>query len=148
MATSGDRTVAIPSWWSSRGNGSWSMSTTEEQRAKHVQAVARYNQTAKGHATRKRALTRYNHSEKGYAVRKQYRLSEKGRAAKARYRQTPESRAAGTRWAAEYRAQHPERARAHRLLQQAVRRGRIQKPDHCSSCGRGVQTVGHHHDYA
>jgi hypothetical protein len=36
---------------------------------------------------------------------------------------------------------------ARRLLNNAVRSGKIKRPDRCSSCGQSVKVTGHHHDY-
>jgi ribosomal protein S27AE len=55
-----------------------------------------------------------------------------------------------------YRATHEEKPvsirslkeSARRELRQAVRDGRITKPDQCSSCGSASVIHGHHHDYS
>lgn len=44
-----------------------------------------------------------------------------------------------------------KQARAHKAVYEAVERGEIEKPEHCSRCGKGplpsVEIEGHHADY-
>jgi hypothetical protein len=48
----------------------------------------------------------------------------------------------------DYRARNPEKYKAHRALNNAVRDGKIVKPTHCTKCGKETTLHGHHHDYA
>lgn len=48
----------------------------------------------------------------------------------------------------EYRARNPIKARARRLLQQAVFRTRIIRPDICDKCCRSTSLEAHHYDYS
>lgn len=43
--------------------------------------------------------------------------------------------------------EHPDKRKAHNAVNNAVRDGRLEKPDACSSCGRVVRLEGHHDDY-
>ena len=44
---------------------------------------------------------------------------------------------------------HPERKKAHSAVNNAVRDGRLDKPDACEDCGKeGVLLHGHHEDYS
>ena len=46
------------------------------------------------------------------------------------------------------RAENPERYRAQTWVSNAIRDGRILKPQSCCECGSGGQIEGHHHDYS
>ncbi len=46
-----------------------------------------------------------------------------------------------------YRNSNPEKINAYDLLAQAIRLGKISKPDRCSSCKTVGQILGHHEDY-
>ncbi len=68
----------------------------------------------------------------------------------------PQSRDREKRHAAAYRERYPEKARAKQLLNLAVKRGDIVRPERCERCGEsppprvdGVTGIhGHHHDYS
>ena len=47
-----------------------------------------------------------------------------------------------------WRAQNPEKYDAQTKLNNAVRDGRIFKPDTCSRCSEAGRVIGHHHDYS
>jgi ribosomal protein S27AE len=53
------------------------------------------------------------------------------------------TRAGNLRW----RRAHPEGPRAHKLVYDAVRGGRIPRPDRCEGCGLAKRLHGHHDDY-
>ena len=50
----------------------------------------------------------------------------------------------------EYRERWPEKYKAHNAVSNAVRDGRLHKPDHCESCGTSDfrRLEGHHDDYS
>lgn len=50
----------------------------------------------------------------------------------------------GRRWD----ARNPEKDRAHTAVGNAVRDGRLHKPDRCEECGAGGMIHGHHEDYS
>lgn len=52
------------------------------------------------------------------------------------------------RVAREWRAQHPERARAQQVANNAIRDKKITKPNACEGCGRETALEKHHHDYS
>lgn len=87
---------------------------------KVAQYAAQYRHTPNGAAARKRAQDRYYGSDKW--------------------------REAHRRGMAAYRARSKERRSAHNALQDAVRYGKIVRPDVCESCGSLGLTVGHHHN--
>ena len=48
-----------------------------------------------------------------------------------------------------YRANNPDHYHAHTAVNNAVRDGRLKKPNYCSRCGRGDKVIhAHHHDYS
>jgi len=50
-----------------------------------------------------------------------------------------------------YRKRYPERDRAHRAVQRAVREGKMVKPNICECCGKQTESPnldGHHEDYS
>lgn len=49
---------------------------------------------------------------------------------------------------AEWVRKNPEKARAHLLLNLAVRSGEVQKPTRCTECHDEVRINGHHEDYS
>jgi hypothetical protein len=65
-------------------------------------------------------------------------------------------KAVRSRWAATkgrtiieaYQARNPTKRKAQSLLQDAVARGAVVKPDTCENCGRSERIEGHHNDYA
>ena len=82
-------------------------------------------------------------------------VSENYRANSEHYRKyererfkTADRKAAVRRYQAERRERHPEKNKARYALTNAVRDGRIDKPEKCSKCGTGGRVEGHHHDYS
>lgn len=53
----------------------------------------------------------------------------------------------GYRYALRFRAKFPEKYRAQRIAQQAIRVGQIVRPANCSACGVPCKPHGHHDDY-
>jgi len=49
---------------------------------------------------------------------------------------------------AEYRKSNPEKYKAHNMVNNAVRDGRMSKPNHCEGCGDICNPHGHHEDYS
>lgn len=73
----------------------------------------------------------------------------KVRARHKRYQATEAGKEAVQRAHAKYKANNPEKTAARYTLNNAVRDGKIMKPDACSSCNAtGVRIEGHHHDYS
>lgn len=69
-----------------------------------------------------------------------------------RYFATPAGKAAIRRNSLNFIAKNPDKRIAHVLLGNAVRDGRVSKPDRCSSCGSKPSSIrylhGHHDDYS
>ena len=83
-------------------------------------------------------------------VRKNRRDSPRAREYdRRRFHENPERRAYTIRRATERKAEHPEKYRCHYALTNAVRDGRIKKPDRCSRCNEKASRIeGHHDDYS
>ena len=47
-----------------------------------------------------------------------------------------------------YRARFPEKYKAHQAVGNAIRSGRLIKPEQCSECGEAGYIEGHHDDYS
>jgi hypothetical protein len=47
-----------------------------------------------------------------------------------------------------YRTKHPQKIKAHMVLNYAVTSGKIIRPETCISCGAGGRIEGHHPDYS
>lgn len=58
---------------------------------------------------------------------------------------------AAKEWSRRSEARYPEKHRARRTLHEAVKRGRVVKPDSCEDCGQQFEKRllhGHHEDYS
>ncbi len=47
-----------------------------------------------------------------------------------------------------YRERYPEKNRAQRIIEYAIRTGKIYRPDYCESCFKECVPDGHHEDYS
>lgn len=65
-----------------------------------------------------------------------------------RYRETDAGKASVSKAKAKWITDNPDKRAAHVILNNAVRDGRVSKPDTCSKCKSGGRIDGHHHDYA
>ena len=65
-----------------------------------------------------------------------------------RYMKTPAGKRVKAKTINNYKKKYPERVFAARKINNAVRDGRIHKPDTCSSCGSNNTIHGHHEDYS
>ena len=64
-----------------------------------------------------------------------------------RFRDNPERRKKGAENARRWNEKYPERYRAHYMVTNAVRDGRLKKTD-CETCGTNENIQGHHDDYS
>lgn len=65
-----------------------------------------------------------------------------------KYRATPEGRAAAKKSGEAAYKRYPEKVTARHALVQAVKSGRVQKPEVCDNCGASGKIHGHHPDYS
>lgn len=68
--------------------------------------------------------------------------------ARKRYQQSPEGKIAHARGRRGWLRRNPEKRQAEMTLGNAVRDGRIEKPESCEACGAGGRIHGHHFDYS
>lgn len=47
-----------------------------------------------------------------------------------------------------YRARHKEKTKAEGLVNEAIRYGKLKRPDKCESCGKECKPQAHHYDYS
>jgi hypothetical protein len=52
------------------------------------------------------------------------------------------------KYQAGYRSRWPDKRQAHCIVNNAIRSGRLVKPDACQECGLGGRVHGHHPDYS
>lgn len=98
---------------------------------------------------RSETLKRYNSSEKGRTARGQYERTERGRAAKKRYRQSEAGREIERKNSAAYKVRHPDRAKAHYAVKDAVKMGRIPaaRTLSCNTCSNRASQYHHYKGY-
>jgi hypothetical protein len=62
--------------------------------------------------------------------------------------QTPERRAAKADYQRMHRLRNPEKAAARNAIYNALRDGKIVRPEFCGNCGRTAKVQAHHTDYS
>lgn len=94
-----------------------------------------YRQSEKGKTVHRRANKKYQKTPKAKVAHKHYRQSEKG---KAFYR----------KHAHRYRIGHPERINARKAVNEAIKVGKLPRPDSLQcSCGEQAEAYHHHKGY-
>lgn len=100
-----------------------------------VKAAVRANRKRRAQYYRKYDRMRFQTDPKIRARHKRYQASEAGKQSMLKSRR-------------KWMERHPERRAAHITLGNAVRDGKINKPDRCEACGdRHKRIHGHHEDY-
>ena len=99
----------------------------------HKRAV-RENRAANVEKYRQYDAARFREDPRVKARHRRYQSTEEGKAAMQRARQ---------KWA----GKDPRRRAAHVILNNAVRRGKLDKPKACTQCGATGRIEGHHPDY-
>lgn len=80
---------------------------------------------------------------------KRYQEDPKVKARHRRYRETEAGKVSMREARRKWEQENSDKRAAHVILRNAVRDGRIEKPDSCSICGAdGTRIHGHHEDYA
>ncbi len=87
--------------------------------------------------------------------REHYREYERRRAMlpdrvamRKRYESTPEGKLALARANKAYDKKYPDKYKAHCAVSNAIRDGKIERPDHCERCNDDCVPHAHHHDYS
>lgn len=106
------------------------------------------NEARKGY-DRSEILKKYNSSEKGRIARSQYEKTEKGKIAKKRYRQSEIGREIERKNSAAYKIRYPDRAKAHYVVKDMVKMGKIPpaKMLPCDICGNAACHYHHYKGY-
>lgn len=73
---------------------------------------------------------------------------EKVREIYDRWKRTPQGRAKRAEVQRRYAARHKEKIVAQHRLQEAVKHGRVVRPDYCEQCGSDQPQAHHHRGYA
>jgi hypothetical protein len=104
----------------------------------------RYSQSEKG----KETVRKYNKRPEVKARQRKYWKSEAGKAAWKRHTQTIQGKSSHCRANANYRNNHPERVKAHDVVNKAIRAGKLSRPDtlQCEYPGCNKQAAHYHHD--
>lgn len=129
------------------GFNSWCKHCSQADYKKSVQTGARrkwqkmYRQTERGKA----AVKRYTQSENRKRVAKRHARSEKGRATRKKYIQTESYKLAIRKTTIKRRAQHPDQYKAHTIVNNAVKLGRLAPISTCQCVNCTKQAEFYHH---
>ena len=116
----------------------------------------KHSRMADGHVNKCKSCNKKDVKENREKRIEYYSEYEKNRArlphrveARMLYSQTPEGKMAASRAKKKYCESNPIKRAAQIMAGNAVRDGRIEKPDSCSECGAKPKRLhGHHDDYA
>jgi len=78
---------------------------------------------------------------------KRFREDPRVRERRRRYQKTDAGKLAAKRGREKWESANGDKRAAHIILGNAVRGGRVDKPEKCTSCGAGGRIEGHHDDY-
>jgi len=117
-----------------------------------------YNKSEKGKAKAKRsnqsiktkaAKKRYAQTEKGKTAQLRYNRTDKGKARNKRYRRTEKGKSNLYRGTFHYRTCHPERVLAHQVVRDAIKAGKLPRPNtlQCHYCPEKGKHYHHHKGY-
>jgi len=122
---------------------------SERGKAANRKADAKYRKTPNGKAAHRKGEAKYKKTPKGKAAKAKYRQSPKGKASRrkevAKYRQSPNGKATMKR----FNARHPNNVRAKNAVNNAIRDGRLPRPDtrRCHCCPNPAQQYHHWYGY-
>lgn len=78
----------------------------------------------------------------------EYRNTEDAKLTSEKYRKSEAGKLSLTKGKAKYKSYNPVKRKAHNAVSNAVRDGRMEKPDNCSECPSTKRIHGHHDDYS
>jgi len=109
----------------------------------------RYRQSEKGKDYQKTYQALYSKSEKYKAYKKRYSQTEKFKIAQKRYRQSEKGKDCYHKKAKQYAIRHQERRKAKSAVNNAIKCGKLPRPDtlHCSYCPNQAKLYHHHKGY-
>lgn len=133
--------------------------TKSRQTEKDKARKRRYRQSEKGRTRQKcylqsekgkAKIKRYNKSKNGKAAKKRYDQSEKGKATRKSYTQSDKRRKAQAAAIKQYKIRHPERIKAKNVVEKAIRKGQLPRPDSlpCHYCPAQAKEYHHYKGYA
>ena len=109
--------------------------TPQRHRECHKQAM-RQNRAEKIEYYREYDRQRYQNDPRVKARHRRYQLTDAGKASAIKSK---------NKWI----KNNPQKRQAHIALGNAVKRGRVEKPEECELCGdKPTRIEGHHHDYS
>jgi len=106
-----------------------------------------YYHSQRGKTARIKAGKKYRASALGKAAERRYTLSEGHIRALRKYRLSDKGRAVTRRSSKKYAAAHPEKKRAQKKVANAIKYGRLVRPNICEHCDTHVFTEASHTDY-
>jgi len=117
---------------------------------------AKYLESAKGRKAVQEAVKRYQGTEGGKkAFNKataKYCASEHGKQKRSEYYNLPEvkdmRRDRGNDYYKKLKKEHPEKCHAYQVVANAIRAGKLIKPDKCEDCPASENIQAHHEDYS
>ena len=122
--------------------------------SKEVSEFYKHSQMADGHLGKCKVCCKSDRKKNREAKRDYYlnydrnRPNKQERAEKvALYRKTEKGKKTQAVCTKNYRASHPERYKAHNLVNNAVRDGLLIKPGSCETCNENKWLEAHHCDY-
>lgn len=123
---------------------------SSEGKAAHRKASARYDKSEKGKAIHRKAKKRYRQTEKGKATEKRYQQTEEYIDYRKRYNQSEQGRAVQIVGQRRFQARHPEQCKAIQVVRDAIRIGKLPRPDtlQCHYCPAQAEQYHHHKGYA
>lgn len=118
------------------------MTTTQKtcfkcNRLKELRDFYRHAQMGDGHLNKCKECTKRDVANHREANLEKVRAYDRARGSRTRIG-----------YVAEYRSRFPVKARAQQAVNNAVRDGRLVKPDACEDCGSTFAIHGHHDDYS
>ncbi|MHA1409237.1 MAG: hypothetical protein ACTSQY_02755 [Candidatus Odinarchaeia archaeon] len=101
--------------------------------------LKRYAQTPRGKANKRKWDATYLSTPNGRRVHTQSRKV---------YSKTDKGKEVNRIGALNYSEKNPEKRKAHQILNNAIRDGKIERPDTCEKCGKKKPVEAHHEDYS
>lgn len=129
---------SLSEFYKNRGTGdglsNWCKVCNAEYGQSHKEEIAEYQRDY--HQSHKEGIAEYR---RGYQQIHKTKIAVQ--------RRTPAGREAQRRADKRAKEKYPEKIKAHRAVSNAIRDGRLIRPDTCEDCGEKKFVEGHHPDY-